>query len=190
MNCYYAPYNQNVGYNNNGWMLIERIGSLTRIANATDPTFTTDLLPLFKQHSRIDFPDDDDLCLLYLNAAISRIEQWTGMPVKFATYEWLIAEQFRTYEMYQLPLRNCNMPGIQHGFDDLQAPKWIPAPTTWPVELEVGFFELDGTPDDIVLSIFELALSLYQQRSNTEMLNVYAETIMSGNLTRYYVPRV
>jgi hypothetical protein len=179
-----------VGLNNNGWMLLEAIGTLTRVADITPSTLTEDIMPMFKQHARIDFPDDDDLCKLYLNAAMSRIEQWTGMPVKFATYEWLVGENYQTYEMYQLPLRNTVMAGMQHGFDDYQAPKWVPAPSVWPLEIEVGFATGADMPDDIKLSTFELALSLYQQRSNTEMINVYAETIMAGNLSRYYVPRV
>lgn len=184
------PYNQCITYNY-GWIYVEQVGVLTKVVPpAQTTTLITDILPLFKEHARIDFPNDDALCKMYLGAAISRIEQWTGMPVAYNEYTWEIAEQYQTYEMYQLPLRNCNMSGIQHGFDDLEAPKWIPAPTTWPVTLEVGFLAGADVPDDIMLSIYELALSLYQQRSNTEMLNVYAAEIMQGNLGRYWVPRV
>lgn len=187
-----APYNCGIAYNpNSGWYYAQRAGVLTKTTPVpTTSTLITDILPMFKQHARIDFPDDDDLCKMYLGAAISRIEQYTGMPVLWNTYTWEIAQQFLGPEWFELPLRNCNTPGIQHGFDDLQAPKFIPAPATWPVDLEVGFNTGDAMPDDIKLSIFELATALYQQRSNSEMLNVYAEVIMAGNLGRYWVARV
>jgi hypothetical protein len=149
-----------------------------------------DLLPLFKAHARIDFATDDALCELYLSAAISRVEQWTMMPIAPKAYNWGVSDSYKYCTNYVLPLRNTVLVGDQFGFELLSAAKVIPAPVAWPLVLEVGFAAGTDMPADIMLGLFELALTLYQQRSNTEMIDAYATAIMNGNFQRYWVPRV
>lgn len=154
-------------------------------------TLIDDLMTLFKAHARIDFPDDDELCKLYLSAAISRIEQWAMMPIAPAAYSWDASKAVvGTSDGVYLPLRNSVMPGDQFGFELLIAPKKIPMPANWPIVIEVGFSAGADMPSDLKLGIFSLALALYEARSNTEMQDVYASNVMNGSLSRYWVSRV
>lgn len=175
----------------NGQFYFDEFGqTLTPTTDSRTVTLIADLLPLFKSHSRIDFASDDALCELYLSAAMSRVEQWTMMPILPKAYSWDVSDSNKNYTDYVLPLRNTVMAGEQFGFEPLIAAKLIAAPASWPVVLEVGFAAGADMPSDITLGIFELALTLYQQRSNSEMLDAYAEAIMNGNFQRYWVPRV
>jgi hypothetical protein len=101
----------------------------------------------------------------------------------------MVPEAVMNYSGYQLPLRNCALLGDQYGFELLIANKIIAKPVQWPVLLEVGFTTGSSMPADLKLSVFELALSLYENRSNHEMQEVYARQVMMGNLSRYWVPR-
>ena len=163
--------------------------TLVRTTDTRTVTLLADLLTVFKQHTRISWADDDALCEMYLNAAMSRIEQWTVMPILPAAYAWDASAANIVSEKVYLPLRNCALAGEQFGFELLIAPKRIATPTTWPVLLEVGFATGAEMPDDIKLSIFQLAASLYELRSNAEMQGIYAQEIMAGNLARYWVAR-
>jgi hypothetical protein len=76
---------------------------------------------------------------MYLTAAMSRIEQWTMMPILPRAYDWNVSDQFKYCSDYVLPLRNTVLSGEQFGFEPLIAAKVIAAPVSWPVTLEVGF---------------------------------------------------
>jgi hypothetical protein len=152
-------------------------------------TLLNDLISLFKRHARIDWSDDDDLCELYLTGAISRIEQYCVLPISPVAYEWMVPEHCMDYRGYELPLRNCVLEGDQYGFELLISKKIISKPTQWPVILELGFDSGVKMPTDLKLAVFQLALALYEFRSNPEMINIYAADVMSGNLSRYWVPR-
>lgn len=173
----------------NGYYRIIGEGALTPIAPSAASTLIADLLPTFKEHARITYNFDDALCQLYLNAAISRIEQYCFLPINFKTYEWSIPEWYVNGEQVQLPLRNCTTAGASISFEPAVAQVWIPTPATWPLVLDVGYLSADLMPADLTLGIFELALGLYNLRSNPEMIDVYAEQVMQGSLGRYYVPR-
>jgi hypothetical protein len=154
-------------------------------------TFITGLLSLFKQHARIDWADDDMLCRLYLGAAISRIEQFLEMKIAPASYEWDPSRALCARHRYlELIFRNATNDGNWVDFDRYRAKKIVPIPTTWPLKMEVGFDTVTDCPDDLVLSIFEMALGLYELRSNPEMSGMYGREIMTGNLSRYWVARV
>ena len=155
-------------------------------------TLRAELLTLFKQHARIDWADDDALCNMYIGAAISRCEQWCQMPIAPATYAWEAGVASQGAANIRLPFRNTIAAGAdcQSGFELLIAPKCMPRPDVWPVKLECGFTKLADVPDDIVNAIFAMALGLYEMRSNPEMQGIYAEDVMAGNLSRYWVPRV
>lgn len=168
---------------------ITQAGQSINKVNTRPNTFMADILPLFKQHARIDWPDDDRLCQLYLKAAISRIEQWCEMPIAPASYDWDAKALIAGHTIVELPFRNTIAAGDVFNFELLIGRKFVKTPTTWPMHLEVGFTSGDDCPDDILLSIFEMALGLYEMRSNPEMASMYAADIMNGNLSRYYVPR-
>jgi hypothetical protein len=151
----------------------------------------TGLLPLFKQHARIDWADDDRLCQMYINAAISRIEQFLEMKITPASYTWDPSRALCARHKYlELIFRNATNDGNWVDFDRYRAKKIVPIPATWPLAMEVGFDSVNDIPDDLMLSIFEMALGLYELRSNPEMLNIYARDVMTGNLSRYWVARV
>lgn len=185
MNDYYAQQNQ---FPQGVRPVMASYATLMRVADVRTDTLITDLLPLFKSHARITWTLDDELCKLYLESAVSRIEQWTGVTMRASTYEYSIPTEYQTYDKYVLPLRNSNYAGEWYGLESLIAPIVIPAPTAWPITLEAGFIEAAAMPSDLKLAIFELALSLYELRSNTEMQSTYAVNIMAGNLSRYWVP--
>lgn len=163
--------------------------TLMQTSDARTDTLIQDLIPLFKAHSRITWAFDDALISLYLESAISRIEQWAFLPIRAATFIYEIPSEYQNYDKYVLPLRNCNTQGEWYGFETLIAPVVIDAPAAWPISLEVGFLNGQSVPSDLKLAIFELALALYEHRSNTTMQDVYAADIMAGNLSRYWVPR-
>jgi len=183
------PWNGMDSTNPSGGTLCAGGETLKRITTRTN-TFMDDILSLFKQHARIDWVDDDRLCKLYLNSAISRIEQFLELPITPATYEWNAESKVTCHDCIELPFRNTTLDGKQFDFELLRGKKVVDKPTTWPMTLEVGFTSGDDIPDDLLLSIFELALGLYELRSNSEMTNIYARDIMAGNLSRYWVARV
>lgn len=179
-------------WSSGGWtynVLAGASPTLTPRVDTRTNTLIADLLPIFKRHSRIAFNDDDDLCELYLLSAISRIEQWCYLPIAPVSYDWAVPETMMDFQGYELPLRNCSLQGDQYGFELLISRKVITKPAQWPVLLELGFTSGDKVPADLKLSIFELALSLYENRSSAEMQEVYARQVMVGNLSRYWVPR-
>lgn len=154
-------------------------------------TFMEELVELFKQHARIDWADDDRLCQLYLNSAISRIEQWCEMPIYPASYDWDPSSAMSAqHQFVEILFRNSIIEGNWVDFDQYRARKIVPVPSEWPLRIEVGFTSVEDCPDDLLLSIFEMALGLYELRSNAEMAGVYAHDIMVGNLSRYWVSRV
>lgn len=190
MSAYYYPMPYNIGTQYyNGYYRIVGEGALTPIAPSQVSTLIADMLPTFKQHARITYSFDDALCELYLSSAISRIEQYCFLPIAFKTYEWSIPEWYANAEQVQLPLRNCALVGASISFEPAIAQTWIPTPTTWPVELNVGYVAGTDVPPDLMLTIFELALGLYNLRSTPEMFDVYSEQVLAGSLGRYYVPR-
>lgn len=164
--------------------------TLTPATDTRTPTFWADILVEFKQHARIDWADEDAMCNLYLSAAVSRIEQYTLLPIAPVAYDWNVEAEFRSADYEILPLQNCALPGEQYGFELLIAPKRIPAPAAWPVLLEVGFTSGAATPHDIKASIYALASGLYEFRSTPEMQDVHAQAVMNMALGRYWVPRV
>jgi hypothetical protein len=164
--------------------------TLTPAVDTRAPTFWADLLAEFKQHARIDWADEDAMCSLYLTAAVSRIEQYTLLPIAPVAYDWYMELEYRARDYEILPLQNCTLPGDQFGFELLIAPKRIAAPVAWPVFLEVGFATGAATPHDIKATIFALALGLYEYRSTPEMQDVHSSTVMAIALGRYWVPRV
>lgn len=161
--------------------------TLAPAVDSRTDTLIDELLPIFKAHARIGFPDDDELCKLYLDSAISRIEQWCMMPIAPRAYNW----ELKNYSASQcvLPLRNSVIQGEQAGFELLIAPKLIDVPASWPLLIEVGFDSGDDMPSDLKLGIFHLALALYEMRSTPEMTEVYSQNVMNGSLSRYWVPR-
>jgi hypothetical protein len=180
----FMPWNGlNMGTSSGGEILIQ--------VQTRPNTFMAELLTLFKQHARIDWTDDDVLCRLYLGAAISRIEQFLEMKIAPASYEWDPSRALCGHHKYlELIFRNATNDGNWVDFDRYRAKKIVPIPPSWPLVMEVGFDSLLICPDDLVLSIFELALGLYEMRSNPEMVNMYAREVMTGNLSRYWVARV
>lgn len=164
--------------------------TLMATTDSRTSTLIDDLLPLFKSHIRITWNLDDDLCKMYLEAAISRIEQFLGMPIQAAAFTYNIPTEYQTYEQYELPLRNCNSAGLWYGAEALIAPKVVPAPAAWPMTLEVGFVDGASVPSDLKSSIFALAAALYELRSNPEQVDIYISTVMAGSLSRYWVARV
>jgi hypothetical protein len=176
----------------NGWFYFQEpfpYGTLTATPDSRTNTLLADLLPLFKKHGRILSVEDDELCLMYLSGACSRIEQWAMLPILPAAYLWSEPQPMPPDGFLFLPLRNAVQAGDQFGFDLLIAAKRITPPTTWPMHLEVGFAAGADVPLDLKLGIFELALALYELRSNPEMIDVYAQVVMNGTLSRYWVPR-
>jgi hypothetical protein len=164
--------------------------TLTPATDTRTPTFWADLLAEFKLHARIDWTDEDAVCALYLSAAVSRIEQFTLLPIAPVAYDWNLDVEFRSSDYEILPLQNVTIPGDQFGFELLIAPKRIVAPLVWPVFMEVGFVSGAATPHDIKATIYALALGLYEYRSTPEMQDVHARTLMAVALGRYWVPRV
>lgn len=166
-------------------------GTLTPTTDSRTVTLWADLLPEFKAHSRIAVAYDDSLCAMYLKAAASRIEQWCEFPIAPKAYNWTGPNPMPTDQSrgVVLPLRNSVGAGEQFGFELLIAPKQVAWPTTWPLLIEVGFATGAEVPDDMRIALFELALALYELRSNPEMQGIYAQDIMSGNLSRYLVMR-
>lgn len=163
--------------------------TLMAVQDSRDDTLIEDILPLFKSHARIIWNLDDELCKMYLESAISRIEQYVNMPIRAATYSYSIPTEWQTFEQYELPLRNCNTVGQWYGAEALIAPKIVPAPVTWPMTLEVGFIDGASVPSDLKSSIFALATALYELRSNPEQVDIYISTVMAGSLSRYWVAR-
>jgi hypothetical protein len=164
--------------------------TLTPALDTRAPTFWADLLAEFKPHARIDWADEDATCNLYLSAAVSRIEQYTLLPIAPVAYDWNVDVAHRCTDYEIIPLQNCALPGEQFGFELLIAPKRIAAPVAWPVFLEVGFASGAAAPHDLKAAIFALALGLYEFRSSPEMQDVHAQAVMSMSLARYWVPRV
>lgn len=168
-------------------------GTLTAAVDSRTDTLIADILPLFKKHARISVSEDDDLCELYLNGALSRIEQWTMMPILPKAYDWSQPTYLQGNDSETgvfLPLRNAVPAGEQFGFELLVAAKFAPLPATWPMHLEVGFSAGSQIPLDLKLAAFELAQALYELRTTPEMVDVYADSVMKGSLSRYWVPRV
>lgn len=164
--------------------------TLTWAPDSRTPTFFADLLAEFKLHARIDWADEDVTCNLYLAAAVSRVEQFTLIPVAPVAYDWYIDPEFRPSGYVALPLQNAVLPGEQFGFELLIALKRIPAPATWPLRIEVGFDSGAACPQDMRSTIFALALGLYEFRSSPEMQDVHAASVIAMGLARYWVPRV
>lgn len=166
-------------------------GTLKPATDTRTVTLWADLLPEFKAHARIAVANDDSLCTLYLKAAAGRMEQWCEFPIAPKAYDWSGPNPLPTDQSLGvvLPLRNTVVDGEQFGFELLVAPKQVTWPASWPMLLEVGFASGDDMPDDLKTALFELALALYDLRSNPELQGVYAREIMAGNLSRYTVMR-
>jgi hypothetical protein len=154
------------------------------------PTLLADLLPEFKAHARIDWADDDALCEFYLQAAASRIEQFTLVPVMPVAFAWTVTHPASHCQAIELPLLNCALPGEQFGFELLIAPKRVPMPAAWPLILEVGFATGEAMPADMKATLFALALALYEFRSSPEMQEVHSRSVIAMGLARYWSPRV
>lgn len=164
-------------------------------ADTRTNTLVADLMTLFKAHARIPWADDDAIITLYLTAAISRIEQYCMLPIMPAAYTWSMpATLASAYDGFELPLRNANVKAggtveFLPSFEAAIAPGVVKKVTAWPLIIEVGYTAGIGMPADLQLSVFSLALSMYESRSNPEMSGFYSLEAIAG-LSRYWIPRV
>ena len=170
---------------------------LDQIAPTTDArtvTLLEDLLPTFKKHARIIGTDDDDLCELYLTTAIQTIEQIIAMCIEPRAFTWTPYQQGAAD--YALPFRNIKLPDVTDqgqkvfSIEPDAAQVRIPAPTSWPLTIQVGYADGASTPAAVKSAIFQLATSYYEGRGTFELGPAYLQSWVVAQLSRYHVPRV
>ena len=164
-----------------------------------------DLLPIAKQHMRVDFDDDDEIIKRYLAYAIASIENELGWTIEQADVVWspvLIADVSR----YPTPVQPVSDFVATVGPDDVSAafelqstskvsPVWLVHTdgTAFPegiaITLTAGF-TADTLPPDIEAIVLQVAATYYEYRESVTALNLdpmpyWLRTLLDG----LWIPR-
>lgn len=117
-------------------------------------------LEFFKQHSRIDFEMDDNLCLAYITAARMELEQWGQVSFGAKTMRITALELPRNWRLMYGPVDTVTTPGFSNVGDILKEGGR---------DISVEYTTTAALVNDLVkVAICRYAAGLYVNRENIQ----------------------
>jgi uncharacterized phiE125 gp8 family phage protein len=151
-------------------------------------TLPTALLPLAKQHMRVDFSDDDTVITEYLKWAISYFEKISGWQVFGAAVDWL-PDLETDASRYQCPVQPVASFTVMSGAVDVSAeyelekaslvePVWLARKdgTAFHDDAEItltaGYTDITKIEPSALAGILRVAGTLYEHRESITTLSL------------------
>lgn len=165
------------------------------------------LLDLAKKHSRVDFPDDDEVMTEYLQWAIAYCERFWGVRIFAADVAWSPVIS-ATASRYQCPLQPVASFSVLSNAVDVSAeyhletgdpvePVWLVHTdgTAFPADAEISLVAGVEDPADLDPgqrgAILRVAASLYENRETVSSLSLnYVPSWMNDLIGGYWIPRI
>jgi len=176
-----------------------------RITEVDFSALLTDLLPLAKQHLRIDFEDDDPLVSQYLGNAIQVVEDVWGQRINLTKISWSPLINSVSYS-YQIPVQPVSafevssggvvQPGYSLSFESKTGPVYLvkddktPWPSDTTVALEAGFGSVSDMPPSCIGPILRVTATLYEKRETITTPVILVPYWLNDLLVGNWVPRV
>lgn len=169
-------------------------------------TLPTALLPVVKEHLRIDFPDDDSSIKRLTGIAISYFEKFSGLAIHAGAVAWYppLTNGASRYETPLHPVAAFTVTvdaiDVSSGYHlegaSLTEPVWLVKndgqafPAAAVIALTVGFTDPATIDPSILGSLLRITGTLYEHRESVTPLTLdevpgWASELMSG----HWIPR-
>jgi uncharacterized phiE125 gp8 family phage protein len=163
------------------------------------------LLPVVKQHCRVDFDDDDAILTRYIQWAISYCQGFTGLQIFEAEVVWTPALDGAA--RYPCPVQPVSAFGVMAETVDvsadyalqsgaLTAPVWLvhsdgtAFATDAEVTLTTGYADADQIPPALYGNILRIAATMYENRESISAISLdQVPSWMNDMITGLWVPR-
>jgi uncharacterized phiE125 gp8 family phage protein len=167
-------------------------------------TLPAALLPVVKEHLRLDFDDDDATLTRYIQWAIAYCQEHTGLQIFEADVAWTPGD---AASRYQCPAQPVSAFGVISATVDvsadyalqsgaLTAPVWLvhsdgtPFAADAEVTLVAGYADADLIPPALYGNILRIAATLYENRESISAISLdQVPSWMNDMITGLWVPR-
>lgn len=179
-----------------------------QITSVDRTALPTALLPVAKQHMRVDFTDDNEVITKYLQFAISYFEQVSGWRVFGADVAWSpVSSTSAAASRYQCPVQPVASFKVMSGAVDVSseyalqagepvAPVFLvhsdgtPFPADAGITLVAGYADPDAIEPNAQAAILRIAATLYENRESVTTLSLeqmpfWLNDLLSGT----WIPR-